>query len=55
MQVANSTDKTLEFYITSSEISNLPTKDVPVGSSAFVLDTSAVLIFNNDTKTWVEL
>lgn len=55
MQIASNTDKKLEIYLKNSEIGNLPTTDVPAGSTAFVIDTSAVLIFDNDTSTWVEL
>lgn len=55
MQIASNTDKKMEIYCKNAEIGNLPTKDVPVGSSAFVIDTGAVLIFDNDTSSWVAL
>lgn len=46
IKCANSTDKKLEFYLESTDVSSLPTTDIPVGSTAFCYDTGDVYIFS---------
>lgn len=53
IEVCNSTDVKLEFYLLSDDISDLPTEDVPVGSKAFVVDTDAEYTFLGGD--WYEL
>ncbi len=42
-----------EFRCKSSEISNLPTEDVPANSTCFLIDTQEVICYDSDTKTWI--
>ena len=52
IEVCNSTDKKLEYYLLAADISNLPTTDVPAGSKAYVVDTDAEYTFLGGT--WYE-
>ena len=45
IEVCNSTDVKLEYYLLSDDISDLPTEDIPVGSKAYVVDTDAEYTF----------
>lgn len=45
IEVCNSTDKKLEYYLLETDIADLPTTDVPVGSKAYVVDTDAEYTF----------
>jgi len=45
IEVCNSTDKKLEYYLLSDDIADLPTTDVPVGSKAYCVDTDAEYTF----------
>ena len=47
MQIANNTDKNLEFYFTESEQSSLLTTDIPVGSKGYEVDTGKTYTFYN--------
>lgn len=44
-----------EFNCKSSDIENLPTENIPNGSTAFVFDIPTVYVFDVETKTWSEL
>ena len=46
IEVCNNTDQKLEFYLESTDISDLPTTNVPVGSTAFCYDTGDVYVFS---------
>ena len=54
IEYINSTDNKIEFQLLEADIDKLPT-NVPAGSSVFVLDTKAVYIFHEQSKTWIEL
>ncbi len=54
IEVCSSTDKKLEFYLDSEDITDLPTEDVPVGSTAHCVDTGVDYVFHVKTKTWYE-
>ena len=45
IEVCNSTDKKLEYYLLSDDFADLPTTDVPVGSKAYCVDTDAEYTF----------
>ena len=45
IEVCNSTDKKLEYYLLSDDIADLPTTDVPAGSKAYCVDTDAEYTF----------
>ena len=52
IEMGFNTDKKIEFYLLATDIANLPTDDVPVGSKAYVVDTDAEYTFLGGT--WYE-
>ena len=54
IEVCSNTDKKLEFYLDSEDVSDLPIEDVPVGSTAHCVDTGVDYVFHAKSKTWYE-